>query len=166
MKKTKAIAVVASTAYFFILTWVIMFKCNLLTSDMRFGYRSITLIPFGQISNVSYLVEYLLNVVVYIPMGIYLCMFLKDKSLVFKIVVIATSSIFFEVVQYVIAFGSTDISDVISNTLGGIVGALIYSKTNESKIFDIFNLCVAVVGVPLVIFAIIQTVSVFEIYVS
>lgn len=79
MKKTSAIAVVASVTYFCLLTWVIMFKCNLLTSDMRFGYRSITLVPFGAIANFSYFCEYFLNIVVYVPMGIYACMFLKNK---------------------------------------------------------------------------------------
>lgn len=166
VKTTKAIAVVASIAYFFVLTWVIMFKCNMLTSDMRIGFRSITLIPFGRINDVGYLAEYLLNMVVYIPMGIYVCTFLKDKSLVFKIAIIAISSIFFEVVQYIIAFGSSDISDVISNMLGGVAGVWLYAKIKDKPVLHCFNCCMAVVGLPLVIFAIIQTVSVFGIYVS
>lgn len=165
MKKTKTIAVVASIAYFFILTWVIMFKCNLLTSDMRFGYRSITLIPFDKIANVGHLFDYLLNVVVYIPMGIYTCVFLKDKSLVFKIAAIAMSSIVFEGVQYIIAFGSTDISDVISNTLGGIVGVWLYSKIKNKPVLHWLNCFMVIAGVPLVIFAVFQTISVFSIYI-
>ncbi|MBR2302174.1 MAG: VanZ family protein [Clostridia bacterium] len=162
---TKA-TVVALIIYCFVLTWVIMFKCNLLTSDMRFGYRSITFVPFRQFDRIGYLADYLLNIVVYIPMGIYVCNFLKHKSLVFKIAVIAISSIFFEIVQYVIAFGSSDISDVISNTLGGVVGVWLHSKIKNKPVLHWFNCFVAVVGLPLVIFAIIQTVSVFNIYTS
>lgn len=166
MKKRKIITIVASVTYFCLLTWVIMFKCNLLTSDMRFGFRSITLIPFGSIADFSYLYEYLLNIVVYLPMGIYVCTFLKNKSLAFKIAVIAMSSILFEVVQYIIAFGSSDISDVISNTLGGVAGVWIYSKIKQKPALHIFNCCMVVIGVPLVIFATINTVMVFNIYVT
>jgi len=162
---TKA-TVVALIIYCFVLTWVIMFKCNLLISDMRFGYRSITFVPFRQFDRIGYLADYLLNIVVYIPMGIYVCTFLKNKSFALKIAVVAISSILFEVVQYIIAFGSSDISDVISNTLGGIIGVLLHSKIKDKPVFHWFNCCMVTVGLPLVIFAIIQTISVFNIYVS
>ena len=165
-KSSKTIAVLASIVYFFVLTWVIMFKCNLLTSDMRFGFRSISLVPFSQIGDVGYLADYLLNVVAYIPMGIYVCTFLKDKSLVLKIATIAMTSIVFECVQYAVAFGSTDISDVISNTLGGAVGVWLHSKIKDKPVLHWFNFCMVVAGLPLVVFAIIHTVSVFNIYVS
>ncbi|MBR2029979.1 MAG: VanZ family protein [Clostridia bacterium] len=166
MQKTKVVTIVASVAYFCLLTWVIIFKCNLLTSDLRFGYRSINLVPFDKIANVGHFFDYLLNVVVYVPTGFYVCAFLKDKPIAHKIFVIALSSILFEVVQYAIALGSTDISDVISNTLGGVVGLWLYCKTKNCRFFNIFNLCMIFVGIPLVIFAVVHTASVFSIYLS
>lgn len=166
LNNDKLINILAFIIYYLILSWLIIFKCNALTSDMRFGFRSITLIPYN--NNKNY-IDYILNIPVYIPFGIYISLLFKNKSLLLKIMLIIVSSVFYEALQYIIYFGSSDISDIISNTLGGIIGIYLFFKFN-SKIKDksicFINKIVVIIGIPLVIYAIISTIIAFPIYLS
>ena len=164
MKKEKILSFTAFIICYLFLTWVIIFKCNMLTSDMRFGVHSINLIPFKLILRGEYCLEYLLNIIVYIPFGVFLYNAFKHKSLLFNIIFITLTSILYEVVQYIIYFGSSDISDVITNALGGIIGIYLGKYLNKYISFKHINFLIIIIGIPLIIFAIIQTINVFPIY--
>lgn len=164
MSKQKVINRFAFFVHFIILFWIIMFKCNLIKGDLIFGYRSITLIPFANICEVGYFFEYLLNVVVYIPTGIYFYHIFKKKPRYLIVLLICISSFVFETLQYIIAFGGSDISDIISNTLGGIIGMMLYIKLEKKIKMENINVFVLIVGTPIAVFAIIQTIILLPYY--
>jgi glycopeptide antibiotics resistance protein len=91
--------------------------------------RSVNLIPFNEplISNGKTDVsEIILNVMIFIPLGIYAealfgrWVFGKKLFLVFLV------SLIIEGLQYILAIGAFDITDIITNVLGGIIGVMIF----------------------------------------
>ena len=113
--------------------------------------RNINLIPFYYENNVSFhFREVIENVIIFIPLGIYLKMIGIDnkKTILFGFAV----SLLLEVSQYVLSVGASDITDVITNTLGALIGVLFYNisiklfKTEEKakKIFEILALVVTI----------------------
>ncbi|EGT3996408.1 VanZ family protein, partial [Clostridioides difficile] len=67
----------------------------------------------------------------FIPMGIFLpivCKNLNKKTIIITIILV---SLAFELTQYIFALGSSDIDDVILNSLGGIIGITIYINMNK-----------------------------------
>ena len=104
--------------YIFLLTWIIVFKFRIDISNLRY-LRAINLIPFKE----NDLKEILINIVLFIPYGMYLRELTKKKSLTVGIIIL--TSFIFEVLQYILHIGISDITDVMMNTLGGIIGILI-----------------------------------------
>ena len=140
--------------YLLILLWVIIFKLNFSIDDIPY-YRSLNLIPlqgsaYGQIS-----AEVKSNVFIFIPFGLYLTMLKGNWSFLKKTFAMAGVSLTFEVTQYVLAIGAADITDVIGNTLGGIIGIAIYAvfsavfKTKTKAILNSLALIVTLSGAAL-----------------
>ena len=119
--------------YFFLLTWIIVFKFRLDITTLRY-LRSINLIPFKE----NELKEIFINILLFIPYGMYLRELFPKKSLTVAIVVL--TSFLFELLQYILHIGISDITDIMMNTLGGIIGILFISilekKIENSKILD------------------------------
>jgi glycopeptide antibiotics resistance protein len=68
--------------------------------------------------------QYINNIIFFIPFGFLLSGNVKDWK---KVVVIGfCSSAFIELTQYVTARGLAEIDDVISNTLGVVIGVLLW----------------------------------------
>ena len=67
------------------------------------------------------------NLLMFIPTGIFTCVFTKDKSSYRYIYLIPLISVVIETTQYILATGSFDIDDIILNTFGGLIGVLIFS---------------------------------------
>ena len=91
--------------------------------------RSINLIPFAEsvtIDGKTDISEILLNVIVFIPFGIYISMLHKPWNFIQKIIPIFCVSLLYEVLQYAFAIGGSDITDLIGNTLGGIIGMILF----------------------------------------
>lgn len=99
--------------------------------------QSLNLIPFSTIS------EYLFsdaasvrrsaignvvgNIVAFAPLGLYLPLLRRDARVWANVLIIASTSIAVEVVQGTLGLGSSDIDDVILNTVGGLVGVLCFT---------------------------------------
>lgn len=81
-------------------------------------------------------------------MGLYLNMLRKDWKSLRKIGIIAGISFTFEILQYIFSIGATDITDLITNTFGGILGLGMYRifykilKTEEktNRILNVLGL--------------------------
>jgi len=116
--------------YLIVLTWVILFKMELDFSLLKnMNDRSINLIPFAEsvtINGKTDISEILLNVIVFIPFGIYISMLHKPWNFIQKIIPIFCVSLLYEVLQYAFAIGGSDITDLIGNTLGGIIGMILF----------------------------------------
>ena len=76
----------------------------------------------------------------------------SNWSFLKKIVPIALTSLALEILQFIFAVGATDITDLIGNTLGGVIGCLIYMvfykllKDKTNKVLNILA-CIGTIGV-------------------
>jgi len=77
--------------------------------------------------------DMVLNVIAFVPFGVYLEMLYHKNTVISKVMVIFFTSLFIEVLQFSLLFGSTDIVDLISNTLGGVIGILAMRKIHKDK---------------------------------
>ena len=124
--------------------------------DELYKNRSINIIPFmgsvivnGKIDTS----EIINNIIVFIPVGIYVCMLKKDWSILKKISVGFFLSLGIEVLQFVLAIGATDITDLIGNTLGGIIGIgvfYLFSKVFKNKTNKIINILAIIATILLI----------------
>ena len=136
--------------YFFILIWIILFKMQFSFNTLP-QFRGLNLIPFaGSVIKNNQLDynEIILNVMVFIPFGLYQSMLKINWSFLKKIISIAGVSLSFELLQFLFAIGGADITDLISNTLGGalgIVSYIMFSKILKEKTNKILNI-LALIG--------------------
>ena len=70
--------------------------------------------------------EKLLNVLVYIPIGFLCGIVFKEKKLKYTIIIGAVSSAMIEISQYAFGKGFAELDDVIHNTLGCLIGFGVY----------------------------------------
>ena len=145
------------TIYLFILIWIILFKLTLDFSQLDY-LRSINLIPLSNstITNGRIDVkEIIYNVLVFIPVGIYITMLKPEWALGKKIIPCFLISLSFEVLQFILAIGASDITDLMGNTLGGIIGIGIFYilkkifKTQTVKFLNILALISTIIIVIL-----------------
>lgn len=143
--QSKKLAKVLLAVYLLVLTWIIVFK-------LQFNYgnldhlRGINLIPFKGsviVNGVISFGEIYNNIFAFIPFGILVCASSEKKSLLKKIAPIFFTSLVFEIVQFVFAIGASDITDLIANTFGGIIGIgifYIFSKIFKEKVYVVINI--------------------------
>jgi glycopeptide antibiotics resistance protein len=114
--------------YLIVLFWIIIFKFDIPFSKL--GYmRSINLIPFNEsliINGKLDFREIIMNVVIFVPLGIYSSILLKKWTIGKKILLFFSISLICEIFQFILGVGASDITDIINNTLGGIIGLVIY----------------------------------------
>lgn len=125
--------------------------------------RSINLIPFHSI------MEYISggsenlkrfafgnvvgNVAIFVPFGIYLPLFKKDKGVMTNLLFIFLVSVFVEIIQGLFGIGISDIDDVILNCLGGGIGILGYKfilllLRDEKKVRTTITILSTIIGLP------------------
>lgn len=114
--------------YLIALFWIIVFKFNVPFS--YFGnMRSINLIPFSEsliINGKLDFSEIIMNVVIFVPLGIYAGLLFKRWTIGKKLFLFLLISLICEGFQFIFGVGASDVTDIINNTLGGIIGLLIY----------------------------------------
>lgn len=114
--------------YFIILVWIVLFKLSLSPGNISalFGMgRSVNLIPFYYPAETGFHGrEVLLNAIIFAPFGLLLCML--DAGFKKASLIALSVSAALEVCQFALAFGACDVTDLITNTLGAIVGAGAY----------------------------------------
>ncbi|MDO6851915.1 VanZ family protein [Priestia megaterium] len=131
--------------YLFALTWIIVFKMQFSFQGLP-DFRKINLIPFAGSANVNNQIDFneiVYNVLAFIPFGIYISMLKPNWSFLKKIAVISGVSLLFEVLQFIFAIGASDITDLIGNTLGGIIGVgvyIVFCKLFSTKTNKILNI--------------------------
>lgn len=124
-QKQSILLVVAFAVYLVLLAWVILWKLDIPYVGAAAGLaRPIKLIPFlpsGDAAGSAPL-EVLANVLLFVPFGFSLGLIAPSLRWWAKAGVFVGVSLLLEVTQYVLSIGSFDVSDVISNTAGGLVG--------------------------------------------
>lgn len=113
--------------YVYSLLKIILFKYGF-TSDVR----SINLSPFTFLKMFSDKTAYdvalknvLGNIAIFIPLGIFCTYVLREKKGIAAIICIGVS-VLFETIQFVTGCGAADIDDIMLNTIGGIIGIILY----------------------------------------
>ena len=108
--------------YLLALVWAICFKANqdLLIYGGEPEYRQISFYLYfnGR--------ETLLNIAALIPAGLFLMLLPRQEKLLPACIGCFLLSLAFEVAQYILMLGTSDLTDLVTNTLGGIVGVGVY----------------------------------------
>ena len=117
--------------YVLLLSWIIVLKFRINISDLKY-IRKVNLIPFKS----NNLKEAMVNLILFVPLGMYLKYLFKDKKIL-NILAITLTSLFYEVLQYIFHIGVSDITDIIINVIGGVIGILLINVItkiiNKSK---------------------------------
>ena len=114
--------------YLALLAWIILFKMDLPFSNLG-TMKSLNLVPYAAPTRINGEVvhgEMMLNVLIFIPLGIYLEALFKKWHLLGKVLFIYFVSLSFETLQYVLEMGAADITDIIHNVLGGLIGIMLF----------------------------------------
>jgi glycopeptide antibiotics resistance protein len=126
--KTNKLTYVLFTIYLIALTWILLFKLGVHFSNMG-NSRSINLIPFREFLILNGKIDFaemIMNVVIFVPLGIYAGIVFKRWITAKKLFLFFLISLIIEGIQLILALGVFDITDIINNTLGGIIGLMIY----------------------------------------
>jgi glycopeptide antibiotics resistance protein len=150
--------------YLLTLLWLVLFKFSYDFSSVLLDHqaRSLNLIPFVG-SSQGNMHEMIDNFVVFIPFGLLLGINLKKVTFWRKLALISIFSLAVEVLQFIFAIGITDITDVITNTFGGLVGLLVYDlgkKYVDNKKLDQF---ITVLGAVLIALLLLLRLFVFRV---
>ncbi len=110
--------------YALLLVWLVLFKLDFVIPHRD---RGVNLIPFYYQDAPNWQMpfgEILFNVLAFLPLGIYLKM--PGASAKQIIPIGATASLLFELTQWIFAMGITDVTDLVTNTLGTACGVGLY----------------------------------------
>ncbi len=118
-------------AYFILLTWAILFKMNVPSLTMK--GRDIVLIPFADdnyyVSDLNRFLSVGGNIVGFVPAGILIYLLINQDTRFLKAVFASLASLglslFYEILQYILAIGVSCTTDLIHNLMGGVIGVLI-----------------------------------------
>ena len=144
--------------YLIALVWIILFKLGFSTADLP-HIRNINLVSFAEsliVNGRLDVSEIIKNGVAFIPYGVFVHILWEQKSFVTQYIPILATSLLLEVLQFVFAIGASDITDIIMNSLGGMVGILIavclqkIAKINWISIINIISFIGAVLMTVLI----------------
>lgn len=113
--------------YFIVLIWILLFKFG-----VRFSYmenRIVNLVPFKSLIRNGKIdkSEIILNVMIFIPLGIYAGILLRRWTFNKKLSLFFLISLLFEGLQFIFKIGAFDVTDIITNTLGGVIGLITFA---------------------------------------
>lgn len=152
MKKTKHILF---TIYLFLIIWIILFKLSVSIEQLP-HFRSFNLIPFYYPNETTYQIkEVLENMIIFIPFGLYLkTLNINSERTVFLGFLLSLS---LELSQYIFCIGASDITDLITNTTGVLVGVGLYYllkkifKEKTNKIILVLASIITILFVSLIV---------------
>lgn len=109
--------------YLVVLVWVVLLKMHTGEFGDLVGRRALNLVPFGATGRMDGLgsSEIAVNVLAFVPLGVLVYLAARRRGARLILPVLGTS-VAFEVVQLVFGIGASDITDVITNTAGGLLG--------------------------------------------
>lgn len=164
--KMKKLTEILLIIYLIVLSWIILFKMQFDISFLKnMNFRSINLIPFADslvVNGRADISEIILNIVAFIPFGVYLSMLNSNWGFMKKIIPIFCVSLMYESIQYIFAIGGSDITDLIGNTLGGVIGIglfFVLQRLIDKNIVKILNILATIGTVVVVLFLTLLTIT-------
>ena len=124
----------------------------------RYRVDSLNLIPFADwnVDRSGMVRDILLNVILFFPFGFLIQMwFQKNRFNWCSVLIPLACSLLIEVLQYAYQLGVSDVTDLISNTIGAACGAAVYllfntifkrHKTKFNKVLLVLLLLIALVN--------------------
>jgi glycopeptide antibiotics resistance protein len=155
---TNSLTIVLFVIYLIALFWILLFKLG-----VRFSYmetRSVNLIPFSELLILNGKIDFgeiIMNVIIFVPLGIYAGILFKrwvwGKNLFFFFLI----SLIVEGLQFILGAGAFDITDIITNTSGGIIGLVIFKAIeklfkNSVKAQRFINIIAAIGTIVMILF--------------
>ena len=157
------------------LIWAIVLKFNIESAvtqsilgirllDMNFGERLrhfLLSFPPPEVPDM------IANVLVFIPLGFLLVPTFKKNSIAKSIVLCFFVSLSFEIFQILTLFGGFMYTDILCNTMGGILGAVFrnaFLKRISSVVYDGIVIGAGILQLSVIIFALINTCIHIDIY--
>ncbi len=144
--KSKRTTQILFIVYLIVLSWVILFKMEFNMSALsKMNLRSVNLVPFAGsmlVNGKADVSEIILNMVVFMPFGVYVSMLNGRQNILVKVLPIAGVSLLYESLQYALKIGASDITDFLGNTLGGMLGILFFAlvyRVLENKSYKVLN---------------------------
>ena len=166
-------ATLAFILYMLLLFWILILKCNLrlgvLESRYILGAMTLakrTILSLGSFAT-TYPREAILNIIVFIPIGLMTPFITKKNPYIVSALVGVAISLIAEVSQLLLAIGGFTYVDIINNSLGAFMGAIIHfhfaHRVKESVLISIIN-SASVIHTIAIIYATINTIKNIEIY--
>ena len=131
-KKIRILSVIVLTLYMLLLVWIIALKCNMRDAvlDAKIYNQRFTLTERFEMY-LSYFAKTdfkdgAVNVLVFIPLGLLFPFLLKKHPYGKTILLGFLMSAAFEILQIINCIGAFTYIDIINNTAGGIIGALLH----------------------------------------
>lgn len=174
-KINKTLLFISFICFISILIWIVIFKANyfnlindIIKSGLNDTYKErLSYFWTINLNESKYILEFFLNILIFLPFGIYLPLLLNNHKVLLTIIISFISSLSFELIQFLTALGSMQLMDLITNLLGSIIGILIYFlliQKCSSNIINYINLAICIISIPIIIFAITNTAIHFNYY--
>lgn len=151
--KSRKLTAALFAFYFVALTWIILFKMQLSLRNLP-HLRGVNWVPFGASLVVNGRInagEIVQNALAFVPFGVFMRALLRKRPLAVQLVPAVAASLLFETAQYVFAIGASDITDVLANSAGALLGLAAAAALEKIcprgwvKAINILCLCGAVI---------------------
>ena len=146
--------------YLVSLLWLTLFKLSYDILEVLLDHqsRSLNLVPFHGLERIGWS-EAVSNLVTFVPLGLLLGMTFPSVACWRLLLVAVAFSAAIETLQYVLAIGASDVTDVVMNSLGALTGLLGYRLVGRGEraattdwVIDVAGLVVFVVFLLLRLF--------------
>jgi glycopeptide antibiotics resistance protein len=130
---TNRLTTVLFIIYLIALCWILLFKLGVQFSYM--GNRSVNLIPFSEhlsLNGKMDVAEIISNVVIFVPLGIYAGILFERWVFRKRLFFIFLISLIVEGLQFALTVGAFDTTDIVTNTLGGLMGLMIFKAIEKA----------------------------------
>ena len=174
-KRIKNLTIIAIVLYALCLVWVITLKCNMIQpvvesryilSKLTLGERIIR--SCGRFAKTTR-ADFLVNTILFLPLGLLLPFLTNRRPYISTVLIGMLVSLAFEISQILNCIGGFTYIDILSNTLGAIIGAIIHFEV-KGKIKEKHAEVALAVGIGLAaatfIFGFFNTIKCFDIYIS
>lgn len=173
-------------SYIIIFIWIVIFKCSLV-DDLKITHQTISKLSFyerilnpSEIESLIYriqigeyfhrsILEPLLNIVIFVPIGLYITFFQKEKSILNTFLVSLAMSLSIELIQLATMIGGFSFLDLITNVIGGVIGYSAYRiiyREKRIRILNIISIVLLSISAPISIFGIISTIANIDFYID
>lgn len=185
IKRLNILSIILFCIYILLLIWIVLFKCNIylsitngyfefktLTLKERFDYYLIPFIDYINNDSTQTFIKFkdgILNVIVFIPLGLYLSFFIKNNKFIKVIFYTFLISLLFEIIQLFSLLGSFQTEDLILNLVAGLLGYIIYKiiyKEKNIKVLNILSLICIIILTPILIYGVINTINMIDVYID